>query len=261
MNTIAALHANAPRGRYVVAALVDLRSAADQARMAALAAELGARIDVVALAVGELAVPHDVLISGQRLVDDLEKETCVSVSHAPRSVRRVDVGWPVGLPDGGRHGFTVDHRRRLDEALPRMAATLAEHVEAGRNAHVLGFEELMYAPLRVAVELASLRPDTDVTFSTTTRSPVLAVDEPGYAIRSRLSFVAHDNPDDGPGDRYTYNLTSADRRPDGVVVLVVDSVADTPALHGSRGLVDQLARTAEVVLLVVIPGYRPPVAE
>ncbi len=43
-------------------------------------------------------------------------------------------------------------------------------------------------------------------FSTTTRSPVLAVDDPGYAIRTRLAFPAHDDPADGPGERYAYNV-------------------------------------------------------
>ena len=36
---------------------------------------------------------------------------------------------------------------------------------------------------------------------------VLAVDDPGYAIRTRLSFPAHDDPADGPGERYAYNVS------------------------------------------------------
>ncbi|WP_244203894.1 TRSP domain-containing protein, partial [Streptomyces tricolor] len=46
--------------------------------------------------------------------------------------------------------------------------------------------------------------EAEVRFSTTTRSPVLAVDDPGYAIRTRLVFPAHDDPADGPGERYAY---------------------------------------------------------
>ena len=55
----------------------------------------------------------------------------------------------------------------------------------------------MYAPLRIAVALAAA--GDDVRFSTTTRSPVLVVDDPGYAIRTRIAFPAHDDPADGPG--------------------------------------------------------------
>ena len=49
----------------------------------------------------------------------------------------------------------------------------------------------MYAPLLIALELAA-RPGLDVRFSSTTRSPVLAVDEPGYPIRTALRFDAAD---------------------------------------------------------------------
>ena len=75
-------------------------------------------------------------------------------------------------------------------------------------------------------------------YSTTTRSPVLAVDDPGYAIRSRLVFPAHDDPADGPGERYAYNVAGAGFD---AVVAVVDSAADTPALHAPDGLLAQLA--------------------
>lgn len=64
---------------------------------------------------------------------------------------------------------------------------------------MLGFEELMYAPLRLAEALADALPDVDVRYSTTTRSPVVPVDDAGYAIRTRLAFPAHDDPADGPG--------------------------------------------------------------
>ena len=61
-NTLTALHRLAPRERYVVAALVDLRSAEDEERLAAHAAALGARVDVVALVRGRVDLPPDVLV-------------------------------------------------------------------------------------------------------------------------------------------------------------------------------------------------------
>jgi len=67
----------------------------------------------------------------------------------------------------------------------------------------------MYAPLRLAQALGDQAQGLEVRYSTTTRSPVLAVDDPGYAIRSRLVFPAHDEPTDGPGDRYAYNVAGA----------------------------------------------------
>ncbi len=167
---------------------------------------------------------------------------------------RVELGWPGGLPDGGRHGFTPGQRIRLDGALPAMAARLAEALpDDARRVLVLGFEELMYAPLRLARELEQVV-SAEVRFSTTTRSPVLALDDPGYAIRSRIVFPAHDDPDDGPGARYAYNVAGGGFD---AVVAVVDSTADTPELHAPDGLLARLAAHTPSVLLAVVPSYVP----
>ncbi|WP_411105353.1 phosphoribosyltransferase [Streptomyces sp. cmx-4-9] len=174
---------------------------------------------------------------------------------------RVALGWPAGLPDGGRHGFTPAHRAALEAALPAMAGRLADALGTGAGrVLVLGSEELMYAPLRLAKALEERGAAREVRFSTTTRSPVLAVDDPGYAIRTRLVFPAHDDPADGPGDRYAYNVRAAapDARFD-TVVAVVDSVADTPALHS--GLLTALAPHTGRVLLAVVPSYTPDVPD
>ncbi|UFR04703.1 phosphoribosyltransferase [Streptomyces sp. Go40/10] len=258
LNTIRDLHRRYPRERYVVVALVDMRSAADSARLERFAEETGARVDLVAAASGTVRLPEGVLEKGQRLVADHESAGSGTVVAAgarqPGSVTEVDLHWPAGLPDGGRHGFTPAHRARLEEALPAMAGRIRDALPAGaRRVLVLGFEELMYAPLRLARRLEQ-EVDAEVRFSTTTRSPVLAVDDPGYAIRTRLVFPAHDDPADGPGERYAYNVAGAGFD---TVVAVVDSVADTPALHAPDGLLAALAAHVPHVLLAVVPSYVP----
>lgn len=266
LNTIRDLHARYPRDRYVVVALVDMRSAADLGRLAEFATEIGARVDLVAAARGTVNLPEGVLEKGQALVAAHEStETTQTTEHAettePADSRpghpgaaRVELGWPRGLPDGGRHGFTPGHRIRLDAALPAMTARVADALpEGARRVLVLGFEELMYAPLRLARELEQVV-SAEVRYSTTTRSPVLALDDPGYAIRTRLVFPAHDDPDDGPGERYAYNVAGAGFD---AVVAVVDSAADTPALHAPDGLLAHLAEHTPSVLLAVVPSYVP----
>ncbi|MBK3631852.1 phosphoribosyltransferase domain-containing protein [Streptomyces asoensis] len=311
LNTVRALHERYPRDRYVVVALVDMRSAADAGRLEEFAREIGARVDLVTAASGTVLLPEGVLEKGQELVARYEAEAAASgdrpsaapsgpvaqfpaplqgaartsleadvraispgargtARHAttdphpdddrtrqtrPRGhVTRVDLFWPRGLPDGGRHGFTPKHRARLETALPAMTARLAEAVpEDARRVLVLGFEELMYAPLRLARELEQVVA-AEVRYSTTTRSPVLAVDDPGYAIRSRIVFPAHDDPADGPGERYAYNVAGGGFD---AVVAVVDSVADTPELHAPDGLLAQLAVHTPHVVLAVVPSYVP----
>ncbi|WSD82003.1 phosphoribosyltransferase [Streptomyces sp. NBC_01558] len=255
LNTIRDLHERYPRERYVVVALVDMRSEADLARFERFAAEIGARVDLIAAASGTVRLPEGVLEKGQALVAEHEREASdAPAAGSPGRAVRVELGWPRGLPDGGRHGFTPGQRIRLDGALPAMAARLAEALpDDARRVLVLGFEELMYAPLRLARELEQVV-SAEVRFSTTTRSPVLALDDPGYAIRSRIVFPAHDGPDDGPGARYAYNVAGGGFD---AVVAVVDSTADTPELHAPDGLLARLAAHTPSVLLAVVPSYVP----
>lgn len=100
----------------------------------------------------------------------------------------------------------------------------------------------MYAPLRLAQALEAHTGDgVQAYFSTTTRSPVLAVDDPGYAIRSRLVFPAHDDPTDGGSpERYAYNVAGGGFD---AVLCVVDSAGDTPALHAPAGCSPSWPRT------------------
>ncbi len=261
LNTIRALHETHPRDRYVIVALVDMRSPADRDRLTAFAAEIGARVDLVTRSTGTVTLPDGVLERGQALVAAQEAEAADPVPGAaghPAPVTRVDLAWPAGVPDGGRHGFTPAHRAALEAALPdlaeRIAGALGDEARRGRVL-VLGFEELMYAPLRLGTALErALGADAEVRYSTTTRSPVLAVDDPGYAIRTRLVFPAHDTPADGPGDRYAYNVAGAGFD---AVVAVVDSTADTPELHAPEGLLARLAAHTGQVLLAVVPSYTP----
>ncbi|MFD6939609.1 phosphoribosyltransferase [Streptomyces goshikiensis] len=266
LNTIADLHARHPRGHYVVVALVDMRSPADRDRLTAFAEGLGARIDLVALARGTVSLPEGVLAKGQALVEEYETRGAAGDADGPAAVagsaagsaaavERVALGWPGGLPDGGRHGFAPADRDRLEAALPALAGRIAAALgpEPGRVL-VLGNEELMYAPLRLARALEESGAAREVRFSTTTRSPVLAVDDPGYAIRTRLVFPAHDDPADGPGDRYAYNVAGAGFD---AVVAVVDGAGDTAALHAPDGLLARLAPHTGRVLLAVVPSYAP----
>ncbi|WP_406264486.1 phosphoribosyltransferase [Actinacidiphila glaucinigra] len=262
LNTVRALHARHPRRRYVVVALVDMRSDADRALLARFAADLGAGVDVLALASGTVGLPDGVLERGQALVAAHGAAAPASPAAAA-APHRVHLDWPAGLPDGGRHGFTPAHRARLEAALPAMAARLAEGLTGGLSAAgegpaprvlVLGNEELMYTPLRLAQALQEALPAVEVRFSTTTRSPVLAVDDPGYAIRTRITFPDHDDPADGPGERHAYNVAGAGFD---AVVAVVDSAGDTPALHAPGGLLAQLAGHTERLLLAVVPSYEP----
>ncbi len=268
LQTIAALQQTHPRAHYVLASLVDLRSLADRERMTAETASLGAAVDVVALATGSIDLPPDVLARGERVVTAQES---ICASPPPRGGLTGDVvrvvpraaAWGPDVKEGGRHGFLPGDRAVLQAAVTALAGEVATACGPGRRVHVLGFEELMYAPLRLAQALALELAGPDgavVTSSTTTSSPILVVDDPGYPVRSALTFPAHDDPAGGPATRYAYNVSApasdpADRFD--VVVLVVDTRGDGPELTAPGGLVPQLARAADRVVLVVLPQHDP----
>lgn len=260
LNTIAALHALAPRQRYVVAALVDLRTRADRDRMQAAAERLDTGIEVVALAAGSVRWPADFGARAAQFVAN-HAETRSAAGQGPPVVLRAATAWPAGVREGARHGFGSTDQATLQVAAGAVARGLAG-AGCGEQVLVLGSEELMYAPLLVALALAEeLEDSAIVRFSTTTRSPVLALDEPGYPIRTALCFGSHDDPADGPGMRYVYNVApaaGASRFTD--IVLVIDDVGDTPQLHAAGGLLSQLASVCDRVHLVTLPAYRPPAA-
>jgi len=269
LNTILALHAVAPRARYLIAALVDLRSQAEQKRMATVAADLGVDIEVVALAAGTIELPSDVLAVGQSLVAAREKadginrdancEAATKVAAISPGQRPDAMAWPKGLREGARHGFSPADRHILVSAMAAAGSRLAGRITGG-EVLVLGHEELMYAPLCLALALVDhVSPGVRVRFSTTTRSPILAVDEPGYAVRTKLTFPAHDDPTDGPGERFAYNVAAGidPSRRFSDIVLVIDAPADTPALRHPAGLLSVLSDACDRVHLVVVPALLP----
>lgn len=254
-NTIAALHRAAPRDRYVLAALVDSRP--PDSRLVADVAALGARLDVVSLARASIELPSDLAGRADALraaIDARPGPGPADPVHRYPDVPRVlltDLGWPQPTPAGGRHGFGPADHARLAAELPGLAAALADAagLRPGARTLVLGTEELMAVPLRLAQEMA----DTghDVAFSTTTRSPAVVADDPGYALTSGITFPAHDDPADGPGPRYAYNVGAPGHVRWDHVLVVVDPPADTPALD--TGLLAALAGRTLALTVVVTP--------
>ncbi|MFC3688131.1 phosphoribosyltransferase domain-containing protein [Aquipuribacter hungaricus] len=285
-NTLRALHALRPRDRYVVAALVDVRGPDDVAATEALAVELGARVDVVILARGRVRLPDD---AGPRAADLVAAHDLRA--HEPQpdggpggagtgDVRDLGAaGWPAGVRETARHGLLPGAAAAFDDAARTVAATVSDALRTARpdgagRVVVLGDEELMAAPARVAWHLrAALRAAGDgtaaVLTSTTTRSPVAVLPDPGYAVRGSLAFSSHDAPLAEPGPRWAYNLTTrvADDGPAAgpgrqrgtadVLVLVTDEAGDTDELRAPGGLLDRLAGAAGTVVLVRLPTDPP----
>jgi orotate phosphoribosyltransferase len=238
LSAIEALHGLVPRKRYIVASLVDMSDVVDRRCVTEAARSLGAEISRLSLAKASVEVPDGIVPPPNLVVE--------SRSHAGRGqVVRTRAPWPADVRESGRHGAETD-RVALSSAVAATADTVGAAIPkpTGRT-HVLGAEELMYVPLRIALELGG-----DVTFSTTTRSPAVVMDVPGYPLRHGISFPAHEL--GASGTRYAYNIEPG--RHDQIVLIVDDDCA----LPSLGGLLDELVELAPFVLVVTIPTYRPP---
>ncbi|ADP79049.1 phosphoribosyltransferase family protein [Pseudofrankia inefficax] len=267
IGTIRALHALAPRPAYTVAALLDARPAPARAAFDRLADELGVPVDVVSLVSATVQVPADVAERASAIRARFAAPSPENEADAARGrVSWVRPPWPAELPDGGRHGWTPAHGRLLDEVVDAAGASIAARLTApaGRTL-VLGTEELMYTPMRLAAALAGVT-GGDVRYQSTTRSPVHPLDVPGYAIRTALEFPAPDDPSRvsqvynvGPARHGGATDSSAAGRYDDIVVVVdggVDAAADRGDGPALAGLVEAL-RTHAPVTVLTLPSFVP----
>jgi len=282
MATIEQAHRRRPRARYVVASLIDLRTDEDAGRMQSLATRLGCRIDSVSLVRGAVALPAELTSTVLRRREELSNPPPNLRATRSQRVEGTWIQWPADVPDGGRHGFTASDKPRFEEALSAAGADLMRLVRdrlgvtgvsaVSGPAHrvlVVGTEELMYLPLRLAAWLTT-DATLEVAFQSTTRSPVLAIDEPGYPIRKQFAFADPEGDSEVP--RFLYNVDAAPAAERGgvdtgwpetpttpdLVVLVTDAAADTEILRGPLGpvaaLCDAGIRTELVVLGAVDPA-------
>lgn len=238
LNVIEALHARYPREVYVLAGLVDVRSPAADAVRAGVADRLGCRIEVVALTRGSVRVPAG---TAERVARDLDGAgPAAGRDGPPPVVRSAPLPWPARLPAGGRHGFGGPDRTEFEATVGAAAHALSEACGDAERVLVLGTEELMYLPLRLALALRSAGRTT--AFQSTTRSPVHAIDDPGYPIRRRIDFTSAPYPGSPDReDRHVYNAGWPDTAGGGEADLIV-VVDDGHAVDGPAGVAASVAR-------------------
>lgn len=285
--TITALHQRRARSHYVVATLVDVRGESDRAELDRVAAGLGTRIDVVAIASGELDLPSGLSTAVARwLTATSASPTTVPPSDAvsvtsqaahvvsavpaePSPTAPPAVTW-VPRPSrrsGGRYGVTSAGAAELEDLIVDVAdatwpavARTASPAGRPRRVLVLGTEEYMYLPLRVAANWRNRAPEVllDVRFQSTTRSPVAPWADDGYPIRRVFTFRPCEA--DETGDRFLYNACWPDGSEPDCVVVFLDEDADCAAVLGPGGLVFVLAEKGGPVVvsgLVDADTYSP----
>ncbi|MCW2589547.1 MAG: hypothetical protein JWQ86_1974 [Mycobacterium sp.] len=249
IDAIRALHHRSPRSRYVIASLVDLCSNARRTAVQTVATELKTRIDAVSLATGRIELPNDLIDAVRELPDSQFNPS----ARRPGAATRVELPWRTSTPDGGRHGFLASDAEPFETASQIAAGAITPHLDPARPVIVVGHEELMYLPLRIADMLTVHH--RAVRFQSTTRSPAYVLDDPGYPLRRGFRFDAPELGEAAP--RHLYNAQWPGSERPAQIVTVIDGPADTRRLVGDGGLVDVLTAAGHDVLVAVVPGATP----
>jgi hypothetical protein len=250
VNAIRALHARWPRPRYVLASLVDCRSDEMRAAVAAAVADLGAQVITVSLLDGQVGLPAEALPKARAFIASLPATPAI-FNGTQAYVSFTDVILPDELPALALAGWSPEQERAARTAMGEAADSLP--VARDGRTLVLGDEELMYLPQLLAASLGD-----DVRTSTTTRTPAVVIDRPGYPLRTVLEFGSSD---DGQRAAHAYNVAPS-RLPDpGNAPGFDEIVFVTSAPQGPRisDLVAKLAGSARRRVHVVIlrqPGAR-----
>lgn len=248
VNAIRVIQQSWPRDTYVLASLIDCRSDARRAQVAQAVRDLGASVVSVSLLDGRVRLPADVLAQVREFIDELPQ-----AGAGLRPARRVPEYWhsvplPAGVPAIAMHGWGPDQERAASAAMCRAAASLP--VARDGRTLVLGDEELMYLPQLLARGLGR-----EVRTSTTTRTPAVTFDGPGYPLRTALSFGSTE---DGRRPVYAYNVAASSHVEPGNAPGFDDIVLVTEAERGPRtaGLVAGLTASAgsSVHVITLRPG-------
>jgi hypothetical protein len=246
LNAIRALQEVWPRQLYVLASLVDSRTPEQRAANVCAVRELGADLVSVALYDAELYLPPDVMSRATAAVAarSVEPASSPAVAH-PAQVSHLQLQLPPAVPTTASKPWGAVAEAAARAAAAECAARLGVACDAGTL--VLGDEEFMYLPQLVATALGP-----DVRVSTTTRSPAVVIDTPGYPLRTGLGFAATAEPS---RTAFAYNVAAAvaHAEPGNApgfddIVFVTDNALEP---HAHTGLIAQLAASARVAVTVV----------
>lgn len=242
INTITELHSIHPHSEYIVGALIDCRNDNDRVVMSEFAESLGVKITVVALASGTVHVPYDAI---EKASDIIEASTAnaklVSSNEENQKVALRKVICPAKSRVETRFGVIPK------EYLPNDALVVAYSVgELPGKTLVLGTEEFLYFPLMVACELNKMAENGNNVFSSsTTQSPVVAIDDTSYAIKTATTFQVKTKY--GVEKRYAYNI---EQDFDNIVVLL-EPDCDIKSFSYPNGLAATLSQLVKTNLVIV----------
>ncbi|BBB91465.1 MAG TPA: phosphoribosyltransferase [Methylomusa anaerophila] len=200
LNLIRAIHHRYSHLSFVVASLLDWRSPENHRRFADVERELGINIQTVSLLTGRIKVNGSPVIkqtvhrrrdsfrAAEQKVDRivLQSSLALKKGSSVNSLNRAN--FTPYLAATGRFGLSAEENRINNFELQRIGRQLRK-LRQGARTLCLGTGEFMHVPFAVARYMGN-----GVFMQSTTRSPIHAADNPGYAVRQALTFANHEDP-------------------------------------------------------------------
>ncbi|AJS61631.1 hypothetical protein UB51_18860 [Paenibacillus sp. IHBB 10380] len=208
LNIIKDIQAKFPRKIYIVASLLDWRTPEDEQRYMELEQQLDITIKLLSLIKGTIEVQGDPILSVPQeailLVSVIPATEFIYLNDLFESSRGESLnseGYMNGAPytkGTGRFGIQQIDNRKTDSSVSAAAKRLAGY-RKGENTLCLGTGEFMYIPMRIASEMGE-----NVSYHSTTRSPIHSVHHTDYAVKHGVSFPS---PDDYGLANFVYNIS------------------------------------------------------
>jgi len=206
INIIRSIQAEFPRDIYSVVSILDWRSDEDVQKFKKLEDELEIKINCVSLLRGKFTVsghsPESKPYTEEQAFDLPEpKVNKIYVDHInPIRSSSYFGGELKEIPyaaTSGRFGMDEIARDLLDVIILDVAAKLSA-MSQGKRVLCVGTGEFMYIPMKTAALMCG-----NVSYQSTTRSPIHIVNKDGYGARYGMAFP---NPEDLEIQHYLYNV-------------------------------------------------------
>jgi orotate phosphoribosyltransferase-like protein len=225
LNIIKKIQSIYPKKRYTICSILNWVEGENIEKVKKLEKELECKIEFVYLFKGKFKFDMDDE-EVYRLKDITELEIATTVTDENRCISDVDTKIPsakltldyvsLGMDDyidqkeyikyTGRFGMDKKDQSRLKEIVKRENKKLNFDINKyeGKKVLFLGTEELMYIPMLFAKENEK---NIDLYYHSTTRSPIIAVDDQNYPIKTKNLINSFYNSNI---DNYIYNIDKND---------------------------------------------------
>ncbi len=243
LNIIKSLKDNYDVKKFSVLTIMDLRNEENIDKFRQFEKEHNLEINVISVLKGQIKNVENLSLT----LDEIKKHEIFvkdyNVELPAAMIKKIEVGnysvtekYNKGYLDTtGRFGISGSSKSSFDELIDDTADILSDYV-MGKTL-VLGTEEFMYIPMMIANKL-----EGDISFKSTTRSPIYPCNADSYPIKSGVRFKSLYNPS---VNNFIYNLKEEEFE----TILVVVEKTNELDLNEINNVLSSVGKRVYFVLL------------